>query len=332
MRGPQPRRGRSEPRGRARAALRRSRQHGSRGLLMITGPAGIGKTALLADTIRQARAMNYRVGSSKCDAIEQIWPAAPVVAALRQGREPLLTAAEYEQIHRYTERPLLLAERIAAHLERIAEYGPLLIAVDDVQWADRVSRFVLRTLLARCIGLPIVLALARRDPRIAGEMALPSLAGGADAEALSRAVDSGLVDATGGSLTVRHDLVREAVYAGIDETERQRLHERIATHLIASGSDLLAIAAHARAAAIAGDAGSAGVLLQAAEKLATVSADDAGELALIAFRVLRPPHPGWLAVGRRSLAVLVPPQRAADALALADATPPRGETPHPPGP
>ena len=419
MSGPQPLRGRSEPLGRALAALRRSRQHGSRGLLMITGPAGISKTALLADTIRQARAMNYRVGSSKCDAIEQIWPAAPVVAALRQGREPLLTTAEYEQIHRYTERPLLLAERIAAHLERIAEYGPLLIAVDDVQWADRVSRFVLRTLLARCIGLPIVLALASRDPGIAGEMALPetdaverlsldplgfadviamardhlgrmpdestsrllktadgnpflimqlierspgagslaagfsvmvhnrlhaldpssadlvrlvavagrpvqladlpSLAGGADAEALSRAVDSGLVDATGGSLTVRHDLVREAVYAGIDETERQRLHERIATHLIASGSDLLAIAAHARAAAIAGDAGSAGVLLQAAEKLATVSADDAGELALIAFRVLRPAHPGWLAVGRRCLAVLVRTQRAADALAIADA-------------
>src|SRR6266436_5424948 len=300
MSGPQPLRGRTEPLGRALAVLRRARQHGSGGLLLITGPAGIGKTALLAETIRQARAMSYRVGSSKCDAIEQIWPAAPVVAALRQGHEPLLAAADHEQVHRLTEQPLLLAER--------------------------VSRFVLRTLLARSVGLPIVLALAGRDPAITSEMALPetdavehlsldplgfadviavardrlgrmpdestsrllrtadgnpflimqliegspgtaapaagfavtvhnrlqaldqsaaalvrliavagrpvpladlpSLSGSVDAEALSRAVASGLVDARDGTLTFRHDLVREAVYTGIGDAERRRLHQR----------------------------------------------------------------------------------------------------------
>src|SRR5258705_15041 len=122
---------------------------------------------------RPARAMSSRVGARKCDGIEQIWPAAPVVAALRQGHEPLLAAADHEQVHRLTEQPLLLAERVAAHLEQVAERGPLMIAVDDMQWADRVSRFVLRTLLARSVGLPIVLALAGREPAITSEMALP---------------------------------------------------------------------------------------------------------------------------------------------------------------
>ena len=418
MNGPQPLRGRTEPLGRALAVLRRARQHDSGGLLLVTGPAGIGKTALLAETIRQARAMSYRVGSSKCDAIEQIWPAAPVMAALRQGREPLLAATDYEQLHRLTGQPLLLAERVAAHLEQAAERGPLMIAVDDVQWADRVSRFVFRTLLERSVGLPVVLALAGRDPAIAGEVALPetgavehlsldplgfpdviavardhlgrmpdestsrllrtadgnpfliiqlieglpgtaasaagfavmvhtqlhaldqsaaalvrliavagrpvpladlpTLSGGADAGALSRVVASGLVDARAGTVTFRHDLVREAVYAGISDAERRRLHRRLATHLITADSDPLAAAAHARAAACAGDTASAHVLLQAAEKLATVSAEDAGELAMLAFRVQRPARPGWLAVSRRCLAVLARTQRAADALAIAD--------------
>src|SRR4029077_1740884 len=162
------------------------------------------------------------------------------------------------------------------------------------------------------VGLPA--GGGGRGPRAAR----PSLGGGVAAEALSQAVASGLVDARDGTLTFRHDLVREAVYTGIGDAERRRLHQRLATHLITAGSDLLGVAAHARAAAYAGDTASAHVLLQAAEKLATVSAEDAGELALLAFRVLRPGHPRWLAVGRRCLAVLARTQRAADALAIAD--------------
>jgi hypothetical protein len=151
-----------------------------------------------------------------------------------------------------------------------------------VQWADRVSRFILRTLPARSAGKPIVLALAGRDPAIAADMALPE-------------TDSGIGDA-----------------------ERRRLHQRFATHLIAAGCDLLAVAVHARAAACSGDAASARVLLEAAEKLSSVSAEDAGELALLASRILRPAHPGWLDVGRRCLTLLARTQRAADALAIAD--------------
>src|SRR5258708_2042717 len=71
-----------------------------------------------------------------------------------------------------------------------------------------------------------------------------------------------LVDATDGALIFRHDLVREAVYTGIGDAERRRLHQRFATHLIAAGSDLLAVAVHARAAACSGDIASARVLVE----------------------------------------------------------------------
>ncbi len=59
--------------------------------------------------------------------------------------------------------PLLLAERIADALEQAAAAGPVLVVIDDVQWADRVSLFIIRTLLSRLLGLPVVWLLATRD-------------------------------------------------------------------------------------------------------------------------------------------------------------------------
>ena len=121
----------------ALAALRGARQHGSTSVVLVSGPSGIGKTALLSEICRQAVTMKFRVASSKCDPIEQVWPGAPVIAMLRGGRDPLATAAEYEGITRMISEPLVLADRIAARLEEAAMTGALLIAIDDLQWADR---------------------------------------------------------------------------------------------------------------------------------------------------------------------------------------------------
>src|SRR5258708_8010097 len=96
--------------------------------------------------------MKIRVGWSKCDPIEQVWPGAPVIAALRAGRDPLTTAGAYEQIAGLVSEPLLLADRIVSGLEDLAAARPLLIAIDDLQWADRVSRVLLRSLVARLAG------------------------------------------------------------------------------------------------------------------------------------------------------------------------------------
>src|SRR5271168_1554036 len=101
----------------AMSALRGSCQHGTSASVLISGPAGIGKSALLAEICEQATRMKIRVGWSKCDPIEQVWPGAPVIAALRAGQDPLTTADQYEQIARVISEPLLLADRIAYRLE-----------------------------------------------------------------------------------------------------------------------------------------------------------------------------------------------------------------------
>ncbi|MFD8725075.1 AAA family ATPase [Streptomyces sp. NPDC059629] len=154
-----PLRGRRETLARLTGVVREVKQHSSSSVLLISGPAGIGKTTVLSELCAQAAAMSLRVARSKCDEIEQMRPGAAFLALLRSGPEPLLTAGEFARIIRDVDEPLLLAD----HFEEVAARGPVLIAIDDVQWADAVSRFLLRTLVPRLTGSPVAWVLASRD-------------------------------------------------------------------------------------------------------------------------------------------------------------------------
>jgi DNA-binding CsgD family transcriptional regulator len=412
----------------AQSALRSSCQHGTSASVLISGPAGIGKTALLAEICELATRMKIRVGWSKCDPIEQVWPGAPVIAALRAGRDPVTTAEQYEQIAALVSEPLLLADRIASVLEELAAVEPLLIAIDDLQWADRVSRFLVRSLVSRLAGLPVVWIFASRDdlsgidlagydvvrreylrlvpltmsdlaamardrlgrvpdertrrylnatggnpflatqiidslarsaaggerddvagefataiarrlaelPSSAGELVelvaaagrplpvrdafalLPGLGSCDGADGLAGALESGLITVAADALTFRHDLVRETVYAILAAGRARQLHARLADyHLSVLGEPLVA-AAHARAAATTGDLASSLILVSAAETLARTSAEDAGELAALAFATVRPAQPAWLDLSRRCLSVLCGAQHATQAITVAD--------------
>jgi DNA-binding CsgD family transcriptional regulator/tetratricopeptide (TPR) repeat protein len=412
----------------ALSALRGASQRGTSSSVVISGPAGIGKTALLAEICEQATRMKIRVGWSKCDPVEQVWPGAPVIAALRAGRDPLTTTAEYEQIARVVSEPLLLADRIACRLEELAVGQPLLIAIDDLQWADRVSRFLLQSLVSRLAGLPVVWMFASRDDAIgidldgydivrheylqlaplttqdlaamardrlgrvpdertrryldatggnpflatqiidslarsaavgepdgvaggfAAAMArqladlssparelvelvaaagrplpvgdafelMPGAGSRGSADGLAVAVGSGLITVSAEALAFRHDLVRETVYATLAGNRARQLHARLADyHLRVLGEPLVA-ASHARAAATTGDLASALILISAAETLASASAEDAGELAALAYATVRPAQPEWLEVSHRCLSVLCRAQHAAQAITVAD--------------
>jgi DNA-binding CsgD family transcriptional regulator len=412
----------------ALSALRSSCQHGTSASVLISGPAGIGKTALLAEICEQAIRMKIRVGWSKCDPIEQVWPGAPVIAALRAGRDPVTTADQYEQIAGAVSEPLLLADRIASLLEELAAVEPLLIAIDDLQWADRVSRFLLRSLVSRLAGLPVVWIFASRDDpsridlagydvvrreylqlvplttsdlaamardrlgrvpdertrryldatggnpflatqiidslarsaaggehdAVAGEFAtamarrladlsssaaelvelvaaagrplpvrdafalLPGLGSCDGADGLAGALESGLIILTADALTFRHDLVRETIYATLADDRARQLHARLADYHLSVLGEVVVAAAHARAAATTGDLASSLILVSAAETLASTSAEDAGELAALAFATVRPAQPEWLDLSRRCLSVLCRAQHAAQAITVAD--------------
>lgn len=420
-----PLRGRAEPMERALAVLRSARQYGSTAAVLVSGPAGIGKTALLSEIRAQATAKGFRAATSKCDQIEQVWPGAPVIAMLRGGPAPLVSAADYEKITRLVSEPLLLADQIASALENAALAAPLLIAIDDFQWSDRVTRFTVRTVIPRLIGLPVVWVLASRaddfdldldqiraetvhlaplpaadimaivedrlgrppDERagrfaatadgnpflaiqivdclarsaergepgeVPGEftaavaqrvaeltgaarkvLKVAAIAGrpwparemvalmpGTDdlggERAVAEAVGAGLITVSGGMVSFRHDLVREAVSASIPGGLASQLHQAFANYYLTVAGDPLMAASHARQAATPGDARTAEILVRAAEMLAGASAGDASGLAALAFRTLQPAQPEWLALSLRCLSVLCRAQHAAEAITVAD--------------
>jgi hypothetical protein len=100
--------------------------------------------------------------------------------------------------------------------------------------------------------------------------------------------------------------------------ESSVLHTRLARQFVESAADPVLAAVHARAAAAVGDDSNARIMVAGAEALVTTNAVDAAELALQAFRTLRPGQPQWLELGERVVSVLSRAQRANDTIAVAD--------------
>ena len=137
---------------------------GHAGVIVLRGPAGIGKTALLEETAHRATAAGFSVARSKADEGDQIAPMALLLLALRFGKHPIVTRGAFESLAPYRDHPLWLIDRIIGILEDRASKGPVLVALDDIQWADRLTLSCLRIMPPRLAGLPIVWALASRDP------------------------------------------------------------------------------------------------------------------------------------------------------------------------
>ena len=158
-------RGRSQEMARALEALRRADGQGRGCVLSVTGDPGIGKTTLLEAIRAQALSMGFAVGFAKADEVSAIAPGAPVLLALRSGSRPLLDDAAFRSLADLYDKTLWLVDRIADLLEARAQQGPLLIVLDDMQWADQLSRFAVRMLASRLSDSPVVWALsARAEP------------------------------------------------------------------------------------------------------------------------------------------------------------------------
>ena len=170
-------------------------------LVQIAGEPGIGKSRLLAELCRWGEERGYLVLDGRAAEFERDIPFGLIVDALNDylgSLEPALLrtldegvlaelASVFPSVPRYDRIASLRddnAERYRLHyairsvLERLTARQPMLLALDDVHWADAASVEVLAHLLRRFRG-PLLTALAYRQPpaRLVGALEAAAHAG-----------------------------------------------------------------------------------------------------------------------------------------------------------
>jgi ATP/maltotriose-dependent transcriptional regulator MalT len=153
-------------------------------VVSVVGEPGIGKTRLLAELCERADGRRQLVLDGRASELERGVPFRVFVDALddylasrppaelrRLGPERLAElAAVFPSLaaHGTEGRPVLQAERYRAHyavralLEQLAAGRPLVLALDDLHWADEASLELASHLLLRRPRAPVLIALAYR--------------------------------------------------------------------------------------------------------------------------------------------------------------------------
>jgi DNA-binding CsgD family transcriptional regulator/DNA-binding transcriptional ArsR family regulator len=172
---------------------------GAGSAVLVEGPGGIGKTELVLAAERAARSRGMSVASARGAELEREF----AFGVVRQLLEPAVSGTDGPALLEGAaalatpvfESPSagpvggVLAERSFAVLHglywlcaNLADRAPLLLAVDDIHWADPPSLELLSYLARRVGELPMVLVVASRP----GEAAVEELLGelGADPRAL----------------------------------------------------------------------------------------------------------------------------------------------------
>jgi DNA-binding CsgD family transcriptional regulator len=145
--------------------LRTAARTGQGAVMVVSGEPGIGKSALFGEAAARARNLGFLVGIGKAEPLEQIAPLAPLLVALRSGSQPLLSDDQFAELGGLSGQPLWLVDRLTSDLEECATRAPVLLVIDDLQWADRLTVFALRVMPGRLAGSPIIWVLTTRpDP------------------------------------------------------------------------------------------------------------------------------------------------------------------------
>lgn len=151
------------------------------GVLLLEGEAGIGKTALLDIACSRAEARGTRVARTSADdfvlepplgvllrALESLWPTG---ARLALTWPPEVAAGDPSAVLGGSALPAPVVDQIVDALEAAGAAGPVLIVLDDLQWADEGTVTVLVALARRTRRLGISFLLAARPAPRSGGMA-----------------------------------------------------------------------------------------------------------------------------------------------------------------
>jgi predicted ATPase len=131
-------------------------------VVVIEGGGGMGKSRLLDEVVAMARRLSIRVGSGVADPGDTVVQLSPLMEALFDGPSPILERDALGHAHTSPDQRYWLLQDLEALLERTASETPLLICLDDLQWADSGTAAALRALPVRLATVPIAWVLAVR--------------------------------------------------------------------------------------------------------------------------------------------------------------------------
>lgn len=134
-------------------------------ILILQGEAGIGKTHLVGATRRHPRAAGMRVVAGGADELEQDRPGR-ILLALAKDLEGHAGAGPVGNDATGSTSGLALIDAVGDAIEIEALHTPVVVVVEDLQWADELSLRGI-ALLARRLGpLPVAMvATLRLSPR-----------------------------------------------------------------------------------------------------------------------------------------------------------------------
>ena len=144
---------------------------GQSGVLVLRGEPGVGKTALLDDTIGSAAGLRVaRVAGVESEmelpfaALQQL--CAPMLDGLERLPDPQRDALSVAFGLRAGAAPdrYLVGLAALSLLSEAAEQQPLLCVIDDAQWLDQASAQALGFVARRLLAEPVALVIATRQP------------------------------------------------------------------------------------------------------------------------------------------------------------------------
>lgn len=148
------------------AAARRARD-GRGSVVLVTGEAGIGKSSVV-DAIRSVLPAEGRLLAGYCDDLATprvLGPLRDLVGRVGTALTEALSAGDRSRV----------IEALRAELDWPGH--PTVLVIEDVHWADDATLDVLRFLVRRIGGLPVVLVLTYRDDEVTVDHPLHQLLG-----------------------------------------------------------------------------------------------------------------------------------------------------------
>ena len=136
---------------------------GRGGLVLVAGQAGHGKTVLLGAVEAEARARGMTVFHGAGDVSGQVIPFGPLLEALVSAPGAPVDPAVLRDLSHSPDQRFWLLREMQEALERAALGAPVLISLDDVQWADPATLAALGSLTRQLAGHRILWLLAVRS-------------------------------------------------------------------------------------------------------------------------------------------------------------------------